>query len=460
MTPTESTRLDFLRGSVLENPLIPEAHRKPHPKQARFLLDMRPEVLFGGSAGGGKSWALLAAALQFVDRPGYSALILRRTYQDLAQSGAIMDRAIEWLRPNPAVRWSQETHTFSFPSGARLSFGYLDARWDHLRYQGTEWAYVAFDELTQFDEVPYRYLFSRLRRLEGSDVPLRMRSASNPGGPGNDWVRARFVDAREPGRGFVRAGLVDNPSLDREAYVASLSHLDPLTRRQLLDGDWTARREGGLFRREWFRFEDAPPEDLVAVARWWDLAAGGADWTVGLKMGVDRQRRYHVLDVSRAREDPAGVEALVRAAADRDGLEVVVLIGEEPGSAGKALVDHYRRNVLPFVRVEGVRETGAKYVRAQPTAGHAAAGNVFLVRGPWNEMFLDELEAFSEDERTYAHDDQVDALSGSHAYLADARARDYRATPPKVDPAEDFERDLRLFGLAPVKTAGRPPVFG
>lgn len=418
MDASETARADFLRVSVLENPFVPETHRLPHSKQAQFLLDTRPEVLFGGSAGGGKSWALLVAALQFVDRPGYAALILRRTYQDLAQPGAIMDRAIEWLRPHPGVRWNSETHTFTFPSSARLTFGYLDARWDHLRYQGSELQFCCFDELTQFDEAPYRYLFSRLRRLEGSDVPLRMRSASNPGGPGNDWVRARFVDAREPGRGFIRAGLADNPSLDQEAYIQSLSHLDPVARRQLLEGDWSARPEGGLFRREWFRFEDSSPEGLAQIVRWWDLAAGGDDWTVGLKMGIDHQRRYHVLDVSRLRVDPAGVEAAVRAAADRDGSGVVVLIGEEPGSAGKSLVDHYRRNVVPDRRVEGVRETGPKWARAQPVAGHAAAGNVILVRGAWNAALLDEVEAFCEDARRYPHDDQVDALAGAHAWLA------------------------------------------
>lgn len=209
---------------------------KPSAKQAEFLAVETEEALYGGAAGGGKSDALLMAALQYVHVPGYSALILRRTYQDLARSDAIMARADEWLRSTNA-RWKAETRTWHFPSGATLSFGYFDSKSDQRNYQGGAWQFIAFDELTQFPEPWYLYLFSRLRRTHQA-VPLRMRAATNPGDIGHEWVFKRFIDPGDRSRPFIPAKLDDNPHLDREEYRRQLSKLDEVTRRQLEDGAW------------------------------------------------------------------------------------------------------------------------------------------------------------------------------------------------------------------------------
>ena len=210
-------------------------------KQAAFLLLGGREAFFGGAAGPGKSDALLAGALQYTDVPGYSALILRRTYADLALPGAIMSRAKEWLYGK--AHWADKTYTFTFPSSATLTFGYCDAEDDVYRYQGTEAQYIAFDELTQFSETQYEYLFSRLRGTV--DVPLRMRSASNPGGVGHGWVKKRFITGRNPGVVFVPSRLEDHPDEKfKDDYRISLSNLSEVRRRQYEDGDWDAA--GGL----------------------------------------------------------------------------------------------------------------------------------------------------------------------------------------------------------------------
>lgn len=204
--------------------------------------------MFGGAAGGGKSDAMLMAALMFVDRPGYSAIIFRKTFADLALPGAIMDRSKEWLTTSDA-RWNEQGKTWTFPSGATIAFGYLEHDGDQYRYQGAEFQTVCFDELTQFEEKPYLYLFSRLRRLRDSGLPARMLSATNPGGIGHGWVSERFIEQPTDTRYFIPSKLKDNPYLDAEQYTASLMHLPELTRRQLLDGDWAAT-EGMAF-PEW-----------------------------------------------------------------------------------------------------------------------------------------------------------------------------------------------------------------
>lgn len=221
----------------------------PTVRQQQFLDLECVEALYGGAAGGGKSDALLMAALAYVDVPGYSAVLFRRTYTDLALPGAVMDRAQEWLAGTSA-HWSGLSKQWTFPSGATLAFGYLAGARDRYRYQSAEFQFVGFDELTQFEQTDYTYLFSRLRRTEElRSVPLRMRAATNPGGVGHDWVKQRFLDAPED-RIFVPAKLEDNPHLDQAEYEESLAKLDPVTRQQLRDGVWI-RDPSGLVYSSW-----------------------------------------------------------------------------------------------------------------------------------------------------------------------------------------------------------------
>jgi hypothetical protein len=311
----------------------------PEPPQEAFLWLDNLEALYGGAAGGGKSDALLMAALQYVHVPGYAALLFRKTYADLALPGAIMDRSKDWLQP--WAKWNDNDKQWTFPSGASLTFGYLQTSNDRFRYQSAEFQMVGFDEVSQFEEVDYAYLLSRLRKpalcaihehaspvwLDGiphcdvcgragellSQVPLRMRAASNPGGRGHKWVKHRLIDhqpdpddpedtpARCQARVFIPSKLSDNPHINRAAYEESLVGLDPQTRAQLLDGDWNAREPGdwvfpdgldqvfalgALFDRQRLDGTMRPPTDnaLIVAADWgvhahvlilWPLEAGG-----------------------------------------------------------------------------------------------------------------------------------------------------------------------------------------
>lgn len=399
-------------ATILDNPYIPH---DPTLRQAEFLLRGDDEIFYGGAAGGGKSDALLMAALQYVLFPDYSALLLRRTYKDLALPGALMDRAHEWLAGTDA-KWSHQDKTWSFPSGATLTFGYLDNENDKYRYQGAEFQFVGFDELTQFTETQYTYLHSRTRRLKGSDIPIRVMGASNPGGIGHEWVKTRFIIG--PGV-FIPALLDDNPHLDKEAYELSLERLDPVTREQLRHGNWDIGIKGELFDRTWFRITDRPFPDKARRVRYWDLAATEAklgidpDWTVGLLLSAE-QGRYCIEDVVRIRRNPGDVEATILQTAQLDGKNVSVRMEQEPGSSGKNTIDHYARRVLQGYDFRGVKSTGSKVERARPVSAAASNGNISIVSGQWAGDLLTELELFPQ---TGVHDDQVDALSGAFAEL-------------------------------------------
>lgn len=244
----------------------------PTENQVRFLVDERLETLYGGAAGGGKSEAILMSALQHVDVKGYSALVLRRTYRELALPGALMDRARTWLtRPDIPdhlrPRWDSSSYSWVFPSGAKLTFGYLESFADTSRYQSAEFQFIAFDELTQFLKPMYLYMFSRMRKPVDSDLPIQMRAATNPGNIGHEWVREHFIpedyhyappDERfarpwevNKDRAFFPARLQDNKHVDRESYSKSLENLDPITKAQLADGDWNVVGSGNIIKRNW-----------------------------------------------------------------------------------------------------------------------------------------------------------------------------------------------------------------
>jgi predicted phage terminase large subunit-like protein len=445
-------------SQALTPKLTKYAPHKPTARQAAFLLLDDLEALYGGAAGGGKSDALLMAALQYVDAPHYAALILRRSYTDLSLPDAIMSRARDWLSAFPEVTWNESRKTFHFPSGATITFGYLESEADKYRYQGAAFQFIAFDELTQFTRSQYLYLFSRLRRGGSSDVPVRVRSASNPGGLGHEWVYDRFIPKKKfdgviempvdndgRPRRFVPARLRDNPHLDQDEYVRALGELDAVTRAQLLDGDWMVRQEGAIFKVGSFKVVDELPNHQFRQTRYWDLAStpNGGDWTTGVLMARDMITGLtYVRDVVRLQGSPAQVEAVIQSTAGRDGKSTPIRMEQEPGSSGVSLIDYYSRKVLYGYDYRGIRSTGSKVARAMGLAAQAERGNIYLLRANWNAQFLDELYAFPDG----AHDDQVDAASGAFNGLAIGRDAHSSSSIGVSDATITKRGDLTLKG--------------
>ncbi len=431
---------------------------QPGP-QMRFLSCTADIAGYGGAAGGGKSWALLLDPLRFAAlKPvaGFGAVIFRRTSKQIMQEGGLWDEAGK-LYPLADGKSKQTRFEWVWPQfQTKIRFGYMEHEQDRFQWQGSQIAYIGFDELTHFSRSQFVYLFSRNRSLCG--VKPRIRATMNP--DADSWVKeffAPWVDdtyAGQPARSgeiryflmeddtqiwlppgekhpdaksctFIFASIYDNKILmqTNPEYLTWLKALPLVERRRLLHGDWNIRPSGNMFKREWFKFVEVPPASLEKTVRYWDFAAteetgeNDPDYTVGVKMGR-RDGMFYVLDVQRDRLRPAGVEALVRATAALDGRKVQIYIEQEPGSSGVNVIARYKK-LLAGYTVTGVRTTGNKLERASPVSSQAEAGNLVLVQASWNLSFINEHCAFPT---KGVHDDQVDANSGAFEQLTLAKS--------------------------------------
>ncbi len=223
--------------------------------QTDFLAAPDTDVLYGGAAGGGKSYAMLVDPLRFAHRAAHRALILRRSMPELRE---LIDKSRE-LYPQafPGCKFREVEKIWTFPSGAKLEFGFLERDADVYRYQGQAYSWIGFDEITHLNtEFSWNYLASRLRTTDPEITPY-MRCTANPGGAGATWVKKRYVNPSEPNksfigkdgltRKFIPARLEDNPYLATDGrYEQMLKALPEVQRRQLLEGNWDIT-EGAAF---------------------------------------------------------------------------------------------------------------------------------------------------------------------------------------------------------------------
>lgn len=238
---------------------MPDIIWKPQAKQAVFMARPEYEALYGGAAGGGKSDALVIEALRQVHIPHYKGLILRKTYPQLME---LIDKTLNYYpRVFPGAKYNASSHTWTFPSGAKVIFGAMQHTKDKTKYQGQAYDFIAFDELTHFTYEEYNYLFSR-NRPNGPGTRVYIRATANPGGVGHGWVKERFVTAAPPmttiwdevtwrdpqgaehrekqSRIFVPSSVFDNPALlqNDPDYVRRLASMPEAERNALLYGDW------------------------------------------------------------------------------------------------------------------------------------------------------------------------------------------------------------------------------
>lgn len=438
----------------------PSTGRPQVGPQTAFLASPADIAIYGGAAGGGKTWALLMEPLRHVSNAEFGAVFFRRTTVQIRNEGGLWD---ESARLYPLLGADPKEHDlwWRFPTGAAVTFAHLEHDKTVLCYQGSQIPLICFDELTHFSEKQFWYMVSRNRSMSG--VRPYIRATCNP--DADSWV-AKFIawwicpetglaiserggvlrwfvrindtliwaDSREelahhtalnehgelapiPPKSvtFIPAALTDNKALMAAdpGYLANLMALPKVERERLLGGNWKIRPAAGLlFKREWCRVIDAAPLGMDEV-RGWDLAGtpktegNDPDHTDGVKIGrVRASGRYVVLDQRETRDTPGKVETFLANTASHDGFACEISLPQDPGQAGKSQVATLI-NKLSGYTVRSSPETGDKTTRFGPFSAQAEAGNVDVLRAPWNETWFSNLEAFPEAN----HDDTADSTS-------------------------------------------------
>lgn len=441
----------------MSNPIKIQPNQGP---QYEFLRTAADIAIYGGSAGGGKTFGLLLDPLKRRNVPNFDCLIFRRVGAQITLPGGLWDSSVK-LYPYAGGTGYPGKKIWRWPNGFTVAFRHLEDDAALGALQGAQVPLIAFDELTHFTREQFLYMLSRNRSTTG--IPGTMRATCNA--DSESWVKGfirwwlddegRFPDRRKAGvlrwmvrerdeflwyetkddaernHGlnsatsvtFIPALLTDNAPLLKTdpTYLTKLRGLGHVLRQQLELGDWSVRATAGMIlKRDWWRIDDAAPA-CTRVVRYWDRAASDVtkkntdpDWTSGLKLGKGKNGQWWVMDVRRMRGTPAQVEATIEATASADGSKVEVWLEHDPGQAGKAEASHYLRTFPHLgIRFNPVPRTG-KVERAQFVSPQVEHGNVRLVRGEWNDAFIGECDAFPQG----AHDDQVDTLSGAFGVMA------------------------------------------
>lgn len=440
-------------------------HPQPGPQTAFYEADA-DIVVYGGAAGGGKTYALLLEAIRHVDNAGFGAVIFRRTSPEITAQGGLWDNACALypLRGGKPIKSPQMQMRFA--SGARVEFRHLQYEEDVYAWQGAQVPLLCFDELTHFTRKQFFYLLSRNRSTCG--VRPYIRATTNP--DADSWVAefiawwldedsglplydrsgvvryfvvlddvVRWGDSREELAAsygvraedtksftFIASSIFDNRILleKNPEYLANLNAQNTVDKARLLHGNWKIRPSAGMyFARDRVIMVPSVPRPIVAICRAWDLAATPAtplnmspDATAGTLIARMDDGRYIVLDCVHGRWAPNDVRSRVRAVAtaDKDQFSSVrIRLPQDPGQAGKEQALSYVSFLAGFF-VKTERPTGDKITRAEPFSAQWQAGNVVVLAGPWNNAYFAEMEAFPDG----AHDDVVDASSDAFAEVA------------------------------------------
>jgi predicted phage terminase large subunit-like protein len=438
-----------------------ELRPQPGPQEA-FFASKADIVVYGGAAFSGKSMAILMEAARHTDKPGFGCVIFRRTYPEIKMQGGLWDKAME-LYPALGGVGRESDLSFTWPSGARIKFAHMQHEKDRFAWQGAQIPLGEIDELPHFTETQFWYLLSRNRLPRDIGIRPYWRATCNP--DPDSWVRklldwwigddglpiesrsgklryfirngddiqwadkisdlARPEDARS--FTFISARMSDNQiGIDMDpGYRATLMSLPLYERSLLMDGNWNVRRDSGMrFKRKWFQIVDTLP-NMEQMKRYWDRAATEAnaqnkdpDYTAGVKGGAGPGGLLYVTDVTEFRGTPAKVESTIAAVALADGSHHGLCeqwLEQDPAQAGKAEVHHLSISLAKF-SPRFCSPTGDRYVRSGPASSAAEVGRIKLLRGPWNERFLRQLDAFVDerfvDTPTGYHDDITTAFVG------------------------------------------------
>ncbi len=430
--------------------------------QTQFMASSADIIIYGGAAGGGKTYALLLEALRHKDVKSFGAVIFRHNYNQITAEGGLWDASQKIFNqvPDAHSRKSPKLH-WRFDGGAKLSFAHIERDEDLKSWQGTEIAYIGFDELTHFTKHQFLYMLSRNRTTCG--IRPYVRATCNP--DSDSWV-ADFISwwiDQETGYAipersgqirwmvvlndiiywgdtpeelakkyevnvedcksvtFIASRLEDNKILMESdpGYLANLKAMTEVDMERLLRGNWKIKAAAGSFfkRSQVGEILTEVPKDLVAVCRGWDLAATDKDeddeaaFTAGVLMGRRENGRFVIIDVINRQLKAGDVRSTVLVTAKMDHAKYAWCrqrLPQDPGQAGKDQKASYMEMLAGF-DVHMIPESGDKATRAEPMAAQWQHGMFDLVAGEWNEAYLNQLESFPDSKWK----DMVDASSSA-----------------------------------------------
>lgn len=448
--------------------------------QERFLSSSADIVIFGGQAGSSKSFSLLLECTRHINVPKFGAVIFRRKLTQVTSEGGLWDESKGIYPLLGGRSRGEPHLDYKFPSGASIGFAHLIMEDTVFDWHSAQICLLCFDELTQFTLKQFFYMLTRNRSVCGvkpyvrgtcnpdadswlaeflswwwdpeTGYPIHERSGAirwlvkfdedfnwfDSYDEAKKWLKdgGHPADIDPFSVTFIKGSLDENKKLLEKdpGYKSKLYSQDRVTRERLLMGNWLIRATGGnLFKRGDFEIVDDYPRNWVKAVRYWDFAGtevkrgnskklmaermlNDPDWTCGLFAVIDREGTIYFIDLQRGRMTPGKVEKMVNETAKLDGKRITIWIEQEPGSSGKFVIHHYRTKVLLGYTVKSDRVSGSKLTRAEPYQAYAEAGNIKLVKGPWNKVFLDEHDAFITDG---VHDDTVDVGSGAFKGLTE-----------------------------------------
>ena len=389
---------------------------EPTEKQREALQAEGFAVLYGGALGGGKTeWLLQCVSLYSERYPGCRMGFARRNFKELMQSGGPLDRAEQLWQHQAGVKYNKAEKRFIAANGTRVEFRHCEKKGDEEHFQGSEYDVVLIDEASLFRPEMLSYFVERIR---GKHASL-YRLSSNPGGPSHQWLNENFRKKPLPGFSFIPATAADNPHLPDGYYDRLEYTMTGLDKRQRLYGDWDAINDTNFFLLPAAYTGELP--QFVAIARAWDLGAGG-DNTVGTLVarsinplwhpGCDpaiRRNHYWVLDQIVEKTPAHTITSLIT---DTHKAEpgVTVLIEQEPGASARAYVAS-----LEFA--QPVPADKNKRARAKVTANLFGRGQVEVLREHWAQALFDEMSQFGGDDNGGA-DDRVDSMVHGINWLA------------------------------------------
>ena len=442
--------------------------------QTQFMATPANVCIYGGAAGGGKSYGLLLSPLRYKNVPGFGCTIFRRNFNQIFSQGGLWDESMQIYRgirgADPKIARGQ--WWFRDKDGnivSKVTFAHIERDEDVHKWQGAQICEIGFEELTHFSEKTFFYMLSRNRSTCG--VTPFVRATCNP--DADSWV-AKFIEwwidkdtgypiqersgkirwfirrnetlywantrqelweqfglqteeERQEPRSvtFIASKLQDNKELLRvnPGYLANLKALSVIERERLLNGNWKIKAAAGLFfkRTQLGDILDKVPNDVIRWVRCWDLAAtektedGDPAYTSGVLIGKRKNGRYVIADVINRQMSASDVRKTIKltAQADRAAYKRVrIRLPKDPGQAGKEQAESYIKYLAGF-DVKTVAETGSKEARAEPMAAQWQAGNFDLVAGPWNEEYLLQLENFPDGK----FKDMVDASANGFAEI-------------------------------------------